>query len=142
MADPGVRLLVPLEGAPTLDSGAFVALPGGRISVGQEWLATEEDRPPITWRAVGREMMGGNSCIKLVGEQKSDDWDRPRADRAAWHRQDTVWLVPTLGLAYRVEREIAAARAGPPGSHAAERVARRDGEQLPVVGRGWRQPPT
>jgi len=105
-ADPSVRLLVPLEGAPTLDCGAFVALPGGRVSVGQEWLAVEEDRPPITWRAAGAEMMGGNSCIKLIGEQKSDDWDRPRADRTAWHRQDTVWLVPNLGLAYRVEREI------------------------------------
>jgi peroxiredoxin len=106
-ADPGVHLLVPLEGAPTLDCGAFVALPGGRVSVGQEWLATEEDRPPITWRAAGTEMMGGNSCVKLIGEQKSDDWDRPRADRTAWHRRDTVWLVPNLGLAYRLEREIA-----------------------------------
>ncbi|HEY7310503.1 MAG TPA: redoxin domain-containing protein [Gemmataceae bacterium] len=105
-ADAGVNLMVPLDGAPTLEAAAFVALPGGRVSVGQEWLAVEGDRPPILWRATGTDMAGGNSCIKLVGEQKSDDWDRPRADRTAWHRQDTVWLVPHLGLVYRVEREI------------------------------------
>jgi peroxiredoxin len=100
------NLLVPLDGAPTLEPAAFVALPGGRVSVSQEWLAVEGDRPPITWRVTGTDMVAGNSCIKLVGEQKSDDWDRPRADRTAWHRQDSVWLVPHLGLAYRVEREI------------------------------------
>jgi peroxiredoxin len=105
-ADPSVDLLTPLDGAPTLECVAFVALPGGRVRVGQEWLAVEGDRPPLTWRAAGNDMAGGNSCIKLVGEQKSDDWDRPRADHTAWHRQDTVWLVPQLGLVYRLEREI------------------------------------
>ncbi len=105
-AEPGVNLLVPLDGAPTLDCGVFVALPGGRTSVGQEWPAVEEDRPPLIWRAAGMEMLGGNNCLKLIGEQQSDDWDRPRADRTAWQRRDTVWIVPRLGLAYRVEREI------------------------------------
>jgi peroxiredoxin len=105
-AEANVNLLTPLDGAPTLECGAFVALPGGRINVGQEWLATEDDRPPINWRAVGTEMAGGNSCLKLVGEQKSEDWDHPRGDRSAWRRLETVWLVPHLGLAYRVEREI------------------------------------
>jgi peroxiredoxin len=105
-AEPGVNLAVPLDGAPSLECGVFVALPGGRISVGQEWPAVEGDRPPLAWRAVGMEMVGGNNCIKLVGEQKSDDWDRPRVDRTAWHRQDTVWIAPHLGIAYKVEREI------------------------------------
>ncbi|HEY7157453.1 MAG TPA: redoxin domain-containing protein [Gemmataceae bacterium] len=105
-ADAGVDLLTPLDGAPALECAAFVALPGGHVHVGQEWLAVEGDRPPLTWQAVGAEMVGGNSCIKLVGEQKSDDWDRPRADRTAWRRQDTVWLVPQRGLVYRLEREI------------------------------------
>ncbi len=105
-AERGVDVLVPLDGAPTLEGGAFVALPGGRVCVGQEWPAAEGDRPPLLWRAAGMEMVGGNNCLKLIGEQKSDDWDRPRADRIAWHRQDTVWLVPHLGLAYRVERDI------------------------------------
>ena len=106
VAEPGVDLLVPLEGAPTLECGPIVALPGGRVGVGKEWLGVEGDRPPLTWRAVGMEMAGGNNCIKLVGEQKSDDWDRPRADRNAWHRRETVWIEPRLGVAYRVERTI------------------------------------
>lgn len=105
-ADPPALLAVPLEGAPTLECGAFVALPGGRVHAGQEWVTIEDDRPAMTWKAAGVEAMGGHSCLKLIGEQKSDDWDRPRADHIAWLRRDTVWLVPRLGLAYRREREI------------------------------------
>ena len=105
-ADANVNLLVPLDRPPTLECGGFIALPGGRIHVGQQWVTLEGDRPPLTWRAAGTEMIAGNSCIKLIGEQKSDDWDRPRGDRSAWRRQETVWLAPRLGLAYRVEREI------------------------------------
>jgi peroxiredoxin len=105
-ADPPAVPVVPLEGAPTLECGAFIALPGGRVHVGQEWVTTEADRPVMSWKAVGLDLAGGNSCIKLVGEQKSDDWDRPRGDHTAWLRRDTVWLVPRLGLAHRLEREI------------------------------------
>ncbi len=105
-AGANVNLLVPLDGAPTLECGAFLALPSGRISVGQEWAVVEGDRPPLTWRAIGTEMVAGNQCIKLIGEQKSDDWDHPRGDRSAWQRRDTVWLAPHLGMAARVEREI------------------------------------
>jgi peroxiredoxin len=105
-AGPNVHWLVPLDGAPTLECGAFVALPGGRINVGQEWNVLEGDRPPLTWRAAGFEMVAGNNCIKLIGEQKSDDWDHPRGDRSAWRRQETVWLAPHLGLATRLEREV------------------------------------
>jgi peroxiredoxin len=105
-AEPNVNLLVPLDGAPTLECGAFVALPEGRISVGQEWTTVEGERPPLTWRALGSEMNAGNNCIKLSVEQKSDDWDHPRGDRSAWRRQETVWLAPHLGLATRLEREI------------------------------------
>lgn len=104
--DAHVNLLVPLDRAPTLECGVFIALPGGRIHMGQEWVVPEGDRPPMTWRAAGSEMVSGNSCIKLIGEQKSDDWDRPRGDRAAWRRKETVWLAPHLGVACRVEREI------------------------------------
>jgi peroxiredoxin len=120
-ADPGVRLTVPLDGPPALECGAFVALPGGRVRVGQEWAVIEPDRPPLVWRATGMEMIGGNNCIKLVGEQKSNDWERPRADRAAWHRRETVWIAPRLGLAQRVEREI---QSRDPGSKEATRQSR------------------
>jgi peroxiredoxin len=105
-AASNVNLLVPLDAVPTIECGAIVALPGGRIHVGQEWTSFEGDRPPLTWRAVGTEMAGGTNCIKLVGEQKSEDWDHPRGDRSAWRRLETVWLAPQMGLANRVEREI------------------------------------
>ncbi len=105
-SDPNVNLLVPLDGAPTLECAAFIALPDGRIGTGQEWTALEGERPPLTWHAAGTEMNSGTNCIKVIGEQKSDDWDHPRGDRSAWRRQETVWLATQLGLATRVEREI------------------------------------
>ena len=32
-------------------------------------------------------MVNGNSCLKLVGVQQTEDWDRPRGDRGAWQRR-------------------------------------------------------
>ncbi len=101
-----VDLKVPLDTAPTLESGFVVSLPGGRLRSGQAWTTVEGDRPAITWRVTGTDMAAGYSCVKLVGEQKTEDWDRPRGDRPAWRRVETVWLAPHLGLACRVEREI------------------------------------
>ncbi|HXG13165.1 MAG TPA: redoxin domain-containing protein [Gemmataceae bacterium] len=103
-ADPAVSLAVPLEGLPTIECGAFVEVPRSRVGPEQPWEVSEDGRPPRTWRVVGTEMVNGTSCLKLVGLQQSDDWDRPRADRTAWRRQDTVWVAPRLGIASRVER--------------------------------------
>jgi hypothetical protein len=55
---------------------------------------------------VGTESCNGITCIKLSGTQQSDDWDHPRADHTAWRRRDTIWLLPQLGLAQKVERTI------------------------------------
>jgi peroxiredoxin len=104
--DGDVNLAVPLEGAPTIECGAFVALPGGRVALQQEWQTAEEGRPLQAWRVAGTEMVSGDNCVKLVGLQQSEDWDRPRADRTAWKRQDTVWLSVRLGIAHRLERVI------------------------------------
>jgi peroxiredoxin len=104
--EPGVSLAVPLEGAPTIECGAFVDVPEGRVGVDHTWDVAEEGRPVRTWRVAGTEMVNGTSCLKLVGVQQSEDWDRPRADRTAWRRQDTAWVAPRLGIAYRVERRI------------------------------------
>ncbi len=106
LADPGVRLAVPLEGAPTLETGAFLEVPHGRVRLDQSWDVPEEGRPIQTWHVVGTDMVNGTSCLKLAGVQQSEDWDQPRADRTAWRRLDTVWLAPRLGVAYRVERVI------------------------------------
>lgn len=103
---PGISLSVPMEGPPTVEGGAFVEVPRSRVGINRSWEVHEEGRPPRSWKVIGTEVVNGTSCLKLVGRQQSDDWDRPRADRTAWHRVDTVWMAPRLGIAYRVERVI------------------------------------
>jgi hypothetical protein len=102
----GVGLSVPLEGPPLLECGAFLEAPAGRIGLEQTWDVAEAGRPLQVWRNTGTDMACGTLCLKLVGVQQSEDWDRPRADRVAWRRRDTVWLSPRLGIACRVERVI------------------------------------
>jgi peroxiredoxin len=106
LGDPGVSLLAPLEGPPTIECGAFVEVPRGRIGKDQTWETAEEGRPARSWHSKGTETVNATSCLKLVGVQQSEDWDKPRADRAAWRRTDTVWLAPRAGIAHRVERVI------------------------------------
>jgi peroxiredoxin len=106
LADPGVSLLAPVDGPPTLECGLFVELPAGRLRADKTWETPEEGRPARSWRVAGTDVVNGVSCVKLVAGQKSEDWDQPRADRTAWRRQDTVWLAPRVGFAYRVERVI------------------------------------
>lgn len=103
---PGVNLLPPLTGPPTLETGAFVELPRTRVGRQHSWEVADEGRPPRTWQVTGIETCQGVGCVKIRGQQQSEDWDRPRADRAGWRRQDTVWLSPQLGIAYKVERLI------------------------------------
>jgi peroxiredoxin len=105
-AEKGMSLAIPLEGPPPVECGAFVEMPHHRPRAGQPWDVTEDGRPARTWQLAGTETVNGTSCLKLVGVQQSEDWDRPRADHTAWRRQDTVWLSPRLGVAYRVEREV------------------------------------
>jgi peroxiredoxin len=105
-ADPAASVTVPLDGPPTIECGAFVELPEGRVRAGQTWDQPEPGRPARTWRVAGAETVNSAGCVKLVATQQSEDWGRPRADRAAWRRQDTVWLSTRLGVASRVERVI------------------------------------
>jgi peroxiredoxin len=105
-ADRAGRLAVPFEGPPTIEIGAFVEVPRQAVGRGQTWSVEEDGRPARKWTVAGTESVNGTTCVKLVGVQQSDDWDRPRADRVAWWRQDTVWVGPRLGVAYKVERVI------------------------------------
>ena len=105
-AEPGTSLTVPLEGPPTLECGAFAAVPEGKFAANSTWETPEDGRPTRFWRAVGSDMVNGVRCLKLEGVQKSDDWDKPRGDRASWRRTDRVWLAPRLGVACRVQRVI------------------------------------
>src|SRR5262249_21711583 len=105
-ADPGVTLAVALEGPTTLECGAFVETPRERVRLDQAWQISEDGRPTRSWQGGGTEMGNGTNCVKPAGTQQAHDWDRPRADRTAWRRQDPVWLSRRLGIAYRVERVI------------------------------------
>ena len=105
-AEGGLSLAVPLDGAPALEVGAFLDVPRTRQAALDGWEIAEPGRPVRMWRLAATESVGGQTCVKLVGVQQTDDWDRPRGDRGAWRRQDTVWIVPRTGLAARVERVI------------------------------------
>lgn len=102
----GLSLAVPLEGPCSLETATFVEMPRGRVVPNQTWETPEPGRPARTWRLSGTEMINGQACLLFVGVQQSDDWDRPRADRSGWRREDRVWLLPRSGLTARVERSI------------------------------------
>jgi hypothetical protein len=87
----GKKLLTPLHGPPTTETGAFVQFPLVRVGKNQSWEVSEEGRPARLWTVLGTESEGGVTCVKLLGQQQSDDWDRPRADSTAWRRRDTAW---------------------------------------------------
>lgn len=106
LSPPLANLQVPLNNAPIIETGFLVSCPKERVGLQQEWQVNEANRPPRTWSIVGKETINGASCLKLVGKQQSEDWDRPRADRTAWQRLDTLWIQPKLGYASRVERVI------------------------------------
>jgi hypothetical protein len=111
-AEAGVSLAVPLEGPPTLECGAFVGTPRGRVVTDRPWTLGEAGRPDWHWKVDGTEVVNAASCLKMVGVQQSDDWERPRGDRAAWRRTDTVWVTPRTGVACQVRRLIERRLAG------------------------------
>lgn len=106
--DPRGRLhFAPGGGGSTLlEVGCFVETPIVRIGRGSAWEVDDPGRPPRTWIVVGQEAYGGLACVKLQGQQQSEDWDRPRADRTAWRRRDVVWVSSQLGAAVKVERTL------------------------------------
>ncbi|HEV8062369.1 MAG TPA: redoxin domain-containing protein, partial [Gemmataceae bacterium] len=105
-ADKPSDFLVPFDGPATLESGVFVETPEGPLQADQWWRVGDDMRPDRTWRCLGLEVLNGISCLKMEGIQQSDDWDRPRADRAAWRRKDVVWLSRRYGIASRLDRTI------------------------------------
>lgn len=106
LAEPGTDLSVPLDGPPTIEHGGFVAVPRIRLTADHKWEVAEDGRPARLWTVGGTESINGTFCVRLTGLQQSDDWEYPRADTTAWQRRDTVWVIPRLGVAFRVERVI------------------------------------
>jgi peroxiredoxin len=102
----GKNLLLPLSGPPIIETGCFLEAPQQRLMKGTLWEVNDDTRPPRTWQVAGLDAVGGVTCLKLIGQQQSLDWDRPRADQTAWRRRETVWVAPQLGVAQKVERTI------------------------------------
>lgn len=98
--------LLPLSGPPTFETGCFVEVTPARLTKSSLWEVNEDNRPPRTWRVAGLEAVNGVTCVKVIGQQQSPDWDKPRGDRTAWRRRDVVWIAPQLGVAQKVERVI------------------------------------
>ena len=97
---------LPLDGPATLECAAFVEISEGRIAPGQAWRLADGQRPEKIWRFLGSEDMNGASCLKVECVQQTEDWEQPRADRAAWRRKETIWLSRHWGIATRIERVI------------------------------------
>ncbi len=99
-------LEIPLAGPPTLESGFLAPVPFIKVGRNSTWEVGEKGQPAQRWQVAGAEVCAGVTCVKLVGIQQSDDWDKPRADQTAWQRRDTIWLHPQLNVAQKVERII------------------------------------
>lgn len=88
------------------ETGMVVELPPGKMRMGEPWETREGNNPVIRWELKGREVLLGNACLLVVGEQKTETWDKPRADRGAWRRMEKVWISQRTGLAAKVERTL------------------------------------
>ena len=102
----GSTLHPPIAAPPTIETACFVDAPASRVGRGAFWEVAEEGQPPRSWQLQGTETCVGSPCVKLLGQQQSDDWDRPRADSTAWRRRDVVWLALQTGVAVKVERTV------------------------------------
>jgi hypothetical protein len=102
----GKPLSVSVTGPSTLEFGFLPEVPLTAVGKNGAWEVQEEGRPARAWQVAGTEVCAGKTCVKLIATQQSDDWDHPRADQTAWRRKDTVWLVPQLNVAAKVERVV------------------------------------
>jgi peroxiredoxin len=102
----GLLATTSLDGPSTWEAGYFIELPKAGVTIGQSWQVEQPGRPPLTVRVAAAEPLGNVTCVKLVVEQQSEEWAKPRGDTAAWRRRDTLWILPRLGVAQRVAREL------------------------------------
>lgn len=96
---------LPLDGPPSWEVGFLIEVPRP-LAGNQPWMVEENGRPPRHYVVLGVEAVGRTRCLKLAAEQKSADWDKPRADSTAWRRKETLWVDPRQGVACRLEREL------------------------------------
>src|SRR5207237_3303382 len=71
-----VNLAIPLDGPSTLECGAFIDVPDGRINLKNSWEVSAGTRPAQVWRFAGSEIINNTRCLRLEAVQQSDDWNR------------------------------------------------------------------
>lgn len=96
--------LASLDGPSTWETGFLLEVPRGKVSAKQTWTISEPGRPDRSVQITGTEVIANTLCVKLLAEQQSDDWEKPREGQTAWRRKETIWFSPRIGLALRVER--------------------------------------
>lgn len=102
----GVPAGIALDGPSTWETGWLLEMPKLPVTIGQTWTVKEANRPALKVKVVGLEPIGNVTCVKLVAEQEAEEWAKPRGDTVAWRRKDTLWILPKLGIAQRVIREL------------------------------------
>lgn len=98
--------LLPLDGLPVVELGAFIPLPAKPAVLGSVWESTEPGRPPVVWSAAREAVWNGGRVLEVAAAQQSDGWDRPDLAAAGWKRTDVVLTVPGDGFASSVSRRI------------------------------------
>jgi peroxiredoxin len=102
----GPAATIALDGPTSWEWGFIIPSPPGAVIAGQSWTTQDAGQPVCKYRLEGTEVVGSTTCLRVAMDQQSDDWDQPRGDSTGWKRQDTFWIMPRLGVAYRVKRTI------------------------------------
>ena len=97
--------LISMEGLPTFEPAVFMHFPVSKqLKLGQAWSVAEAKRPPINYRLDGTDTVRGSRCLKVVGVQQTDDWNKFTSETTAWRRGETIWVSAKHGYAARIER--------------------------------------
>jgi len=140
------------DGVPTCELGMFLPLPTKPVTLGSTWEQPEPNRPPIVYATAGEAFVHGARCLEIVGDQRTDGWDRTTDVNAGTRRTERLLVAPADGMAARVERRIeyrfrrtttgtldVTYEAGPPTRHMGTRKqdVRREAELAYALGRDW-----
>ena len=84
----GASLQVPLEGPPLIETGFCLTVPSGRLGLKRPWTTREPGQAEITWQVESTDVVGGASCLKIVGEPEiaiSSDVE------VGWRLREDAW---------------------------------------------------
>lgn len=101
-APTGMPLVV--DGPATFETGFLLPLPTESLQPGKSWEMAEPGRLPRRFTWLPAEPNATHQTIE--GEQRSIDWDRPRADSTAWRRLDKLTFTQSATLPLKIRRTL------------------------------------